>query len=160
MATLRDLLGRSRGARCLRNPLAALLVTLLAVTVFSTAGCGDDASSSNVPDASERDGDPGTGNDAMQPVVDARVPPDADPNKPDGGGGSCGGFSGAVCGPREYCDYPENDCGIADATGTCTIRPDLCQPVISPVCGCDGRDYQNECEAYKAGTDIASIGAC
>lgn len=137
------------------------MAALLAASVFSTAGCGDDASSSTTPDASERDGDPGPGIDAMRPPGDANAPADADPIESDAGGGSCGGFSGAVCSPdREYCNYPENDCGIADATGTCTIRPELCQPVVSPVCGCDGRDYQNECEAYRAGTDIASIGAC
>jgi hypothetical protein len=154
MATLHDLLGRSRGA-CF---LPAFLATLLAAIVFSTAGCGDDASSSNMPDASERDGDPG--NDAMQPVVDASTPPDADPDKSDAGNESCGGFSGAVCGPRHYCDYPENDCGIADATGTCMPRPDGCACNIEPVCGCDGREYNCECEAYQAGTDIAAVGAC
>ena len=156
MATLHDLLGRSRGALFL-----AALATLLAVTVFSTAGCGDDASSSNLPDASERDGDPGTGNDAMQPVVDARVPPDADPDKSDAGGESCGGLSGAVCGPRFFCDYADGDnCGAADATGTCARRPDACPPVVMPVCGCDNRTYNSACDAYQAGTDIAADSPC
>jgi hypothetical protein len=156
MATLQDLLGRSRGALS----LPSFLATLLALTVFSTAGCGDDASSSNVPDASERDGDPGPVADAMQPSIDATAPPDADSSKLDAGGESCGDFSGAVCGPTEYCDFPDNDCGIADATGTCTPRPELCQPAQIPVCGCDDRDYGNECEAYQAGTDIAEGRAC
>jgi hypothetical protein len=155
MATLHDLLGRSRGALL----LPAFLATLLAMTVFSTAGCGDDASSSNIPDASERDGDPGPVADAMRPSIDATAPPDADSSKLDAGGQSCG-FSGAVCGPTDYCDYPEDDCGIADATGTCTRPPDFCLPEGEPVCGCDGRDYQTACEAYRAGTDIAALGAC
>jgi|SRR5688572_15910983 hypothetical protein len=152
MSTLHDLLGRF---------LPAFLATLLAFTAFSTAGCGDDASSSNVPDASQRDGDPG-GNDAMDPA-DASTSPDADPDKSDAGAGDgevCGGLANIQCGPRFYCDYPENDCGNADATGTCAPRPDLCQPVIMPVCGCDDRPYNSECEANQAGFDVTDPGTC
>jgi hypothetical protein len=153
------LLDRAHGVLCRSPLLAALLTALLALTTFSTAGCGDDASSTSTPDASERDGDPGTGDDAMRPI-DAREPPDADPNAPDSGARSCGGFAGEVCDPADFCDFPDNDCGAADSVGTCKTRPDLCQPVIDEVCGCDGSTYQTECNAQMAGTDIASEDPC
>jgi hypothetical protein len=157
MTTRLDFSGRGRGLRP-HGLVTGLLAMLMALALFSTAGCGDDASSSSMPDASERDGDPGDG-DAMQPI-DARPAPDADPNAPDAGGRSCGGFVGDVCSDTEFCDFPEPGCDYADATGICKDRPDICQPAIDPVCGCDGRDYQNECEAYKAGTDVAQAEPC
>lgn len=129
----------------------ALLLALLA------AGCGDDASGSEVPDAAELDGAPTI--DARSPI-DATVP-DADPNAPDAAAESCGGFTGAQCKDmaNTYCDFDQN-CGANDATGVCVARPDACSPVLQPVCGCDGEDYPNECEAYLAGTDIAREGNC
>lgn len=158
MATPHDLLGRARGVPCRSPLLAALLTALLALTTFSTAGCGD-ASSTSAPDASARDGAPGTGDDAMR-SIDAREPTDADPNAPDASVRSCGGFTGEVCEPTEFCDFPDNDCGAADAVGACKRRPEICMPAEFPVCGCDGQDYSTECEAYGAGTDIASEGPC
>jgi hypothetical protein len=143
----------TRGALC-----RTMLVSLLLALAATATGCGDDASSSNQPDASERDGAPGPA-DAMRPG-DASEVPDADPNAPDSGSQVCGGLANIMCPDTHYCDYPDNDCGAADATGTCLRRPDACLPVITPVCGCDQREHQNECEAYRAGTDISSAGGC
>jgi hypothetical protein len=127
-----------------------------ALLVLLMAGCGDDSSSSRVPDAAARDATPAI--DARAPI-DAAVP-DADPNAPDAGLESCGGFLPKECRGATYCDFPANDCGAADATGECKPRPDACSPVELPVCGCDGQDYPNECEAYLAGIDIAREGSC
>jgi coxsackievirus/adenovirus receptor len=35
-----------------------------------------------------------------------------------------------------------------------------CPAVIAPVCGEDGKDYNNECEANCAGTKVAHPGKC
>ena len=73
-------------------------------------------------------------------------------------GGTCGGFTGAICPASEWCDYEM--CGVADGIGTCRPRPEACLDVYDPVCGCDGRTYSNDCYAHRAGADVASEGEC
>lgn len=77
-------------------------------------------------------------------------------------GGACGGFSGAECGANEYCDYPQNTCGVTDETGVCKPRPDACPLlfVAEPTCGCDGVVYGSACDATEAGTDLNAAGGC
>lgn len=78
-----------------------------------------------------------------------------------GGGTSCGGFAGEVCAPSEFCDFTLQDtCGAADAQGSCAPRPELCPEYYSPVCGCDGVTYGNECEANAAGVSISAHEVC
>jgi len=74
----------------------------------------------------------------------------------DGTGGSgrqCGGFTAQECPSDEYCDYVDDDCGIADGSGFCRDRPLLCPDLYSPVRGADGEIYGNACEAHAAGVD-------
>jgi hypothetical protein len=76
-------------------------------------------------------------------------------------GAACGGFAGATCGSSEWCDFPDGWlCGGTDGQGVCRTRPTVCPPVIAPVCGCDGQTYQSACDAYGAGTDVATDGPC
>ena len=78
-------------------------------------------------------------------------------------GRTCGGFIGATCASGEYCDYggPSGvSCGAADGLGVCTARPPSCTREYLPVCGCDGRDYDNACIANLNGTDVATRGTC
>jgi hypothetical protein len=77
-----------------------------------------------------------------------------------GTGVGCGARLGDTCTPRQFCDFPDDLCGAADVPGTCQPRPDVCDTVIDPVCGCDGVTYNNQCEAAGAGIDIASHGSC
>jgi hypothetical protein len=79
----------------------------------------------------------------------------------EGEGGVCGGLLGASCSDGEFCNFPAGAfCGAADQTGTCDAIPDACDAVLLPVCGCDDRSYDNECEANRAGVSVASEGAC
>ncbi len=69
-------------------------------------------------------------------------------------GGRC--LTNSDCGSSSlYC--AGDRCGTA---GTCATRPRLCSTLYSPVCGCDGATYSNECNAASAGARVASRGAC
>lgn len=72
----------------------------------------------------------------------------------------CGGTTGVVCGSSQYCAYPEGQCRVPGATGTCATRPQLCLQYMDPVCGCDGIPYYNPCAAAAAGVSVAYHGAC
>jgi hypothetical protein len=77
----------------------------------------------------------------------------------------CGGLAGFTCAADEYCDYGEDEdgvgsCGAGDQMGDCKSRPEICPAVIRPVCGCNGRTYNNGCVAHRAGVDARNGGPC
>jgi hypothetical protein len=68
------------------------------------------------------------------------------------------------CGAQGYCQFPYAEC--TDSTfmsipmpGSCTVRPVTCDQTQAPVCGCDGKVYQNACLANLAGLDVGAT-AC
>ena len=63
------------------------------------------------------------------------------------------------CKPTEYCAKPDGTCD-AYLAGTCTLRPEMCQPMYAPVCGCDGITYQNKCDAAASGVNVDYSGEC
>ena len=67
---------------------------------------------------------------------------------------------GCPCGAEEYCDWPTNLCGGRGEEGACEARPDGCDLLYAPVCGCDGAVYGNACAAQSAGVDVNADGGC
>jgi hypothetical protein len=135
------------------------------------AATGEDASS---PDAAT--GDAGEVPDMCAPLCPKPAPgctvePSGDPcvcptiRCNDGGmgaklGDACGGRAGA-CEAGLFCNFTADfDCGEADGMGVCEMRPEICSRIFMPVCGCDGNDYSNACEAQRAGADVRSDGMC
>ena len=73
----------------------------------------------------------------------------------------CGGLDGASCPHGSFCDFAlAASCGAADQTGLCRPIPEACAEQYDPVCGCDGRTYDNACSAHLAGVSVASQGEC
>ena len=83
---------------------------------------------------------------------------------PAGTAGTCGGIAGVSCPPAAFCNYERGagglGCGIADGTGVCEARAQVCTREFNPVCGCDGTTYPTACVAHAQGISVRHAGAC
>ena len=61
------------------------------------------------------------------------------------------------CNSNEFCDKGTANC---NGVGKCTQIPQFCPQIVSPVCGCDKKTYNNSCYANKGLTSVAYSGAC
>lgn len=72
------------------------------------------------------------------------------------GGVAC---AGGMCAPGEFCQTPPGQCGAIDR-GTCSGPVGAHTVEFAPVCGCDGKTYQNDGARWLGRTGRAHEGAC
>ena len=76
---------------------------------------------------------------------------------------TCGGLHGKKCVDGEFCDLSNPgklQCGEADRGGICKKKPTSCPKDLDWVCGCDGKNYSNSCDANRSGVSVKSKGKC
>ncbi len=75
-------------------------------------------------------------------------------------GKMCGGIAGITCNDGLWCELQAGQCGGADISGTCVRIPKFCPRIVMPVCGCNGKTYNNDCERVQAKAQKAHNGPC
>src|SRR5271154_1087762 len=75
-------------------------------------------------------------------------------------GETCGGVANIPCAAGLWCEPQAGQCTDADISGKCVRVPDLCYEVMKPVCGCDKKTYNNDCERLRAKAQKSSDGGC
>ncbi len=141
--------------------------------ILALAGCGDDGGGGDgggdtgtVDSGGDGGGGDGGGGDGGGGDGGG-----GDGSMGDGGGGDGGGGDGGsgatcvshldpACNDTEYCDFPDNLCGMGEM-GVCTPRPTDCDStVFESACGCNMLVRQNSCDVMANGFDLDNNGSC
>ena len=72
---------------------------------------------------------------------------------------ACGGAMNATCPIGFFCKLSD-DCGGIDRNGICWPIPERCQEVEEKICGCDNKEYLNECTANILSVTVKNSGSC
>lgn len=72
---------------------------------------------------------------------------------------SCGTRGTGRCQTGFFCDFSIR-CGSTDLPGKCEEIPSSCGTEKKPVCGCNGKTYDNACLAFKESISIKFEGKC
>lgn len=72
----------------------------------------------------------------------------------------CGNIVGMQCEKDLWCEKQLNSCGTSDTEGVCVKVPKVCNTAILPVCGCNNKTYDNDCERKQAGVQKLKDGPC
>jgi hypothetical protein len=75
-------------------------------------------------------------------------------------GETCDGIAAIRCEEGLRCEHPTGQCSLADGSGTCEEEPIMCEAIFQPVCGCDGKTYDNDCVRKAEGVQRDHLGAC
>ncbi len=116
------------------------------------------------PDACAGDAVADAGGDTSKPDADGGSA-DASDAAADGGvpwsqvGDPCNEVMSSImpCAKGLYC---EREVGACTGMGKCAAKPQACDLMYNPVCGCDGKTHGNACGAASAGVNVASKGEC
>jgi hypothetical protein len=76
-------------------------------------------------------------------------------------GQQCGPVDNKVCIYGLWCDFAVASCESANPAGLCTVIPEDCRRIkANPVCGCNGKEYRNDCERLKSRVQKLKDGRC